>query len=337
MPLPILIQLPDTSWLEALRKEWPVLKQAPYSFLSSLGILLSIGWGTIWLLHRGRLARYKEEIECLERDIERLEKDRTPRPQKIGLLSSVMEVWRDRRTVRSLRSGRNAFSAPPSNIISKQRYENYSLEVDGNSYQDCSFKNVTFIFHGTAPFEFRGLIQLEKGEFVFHSDDPAVHNFEVMKEQFIRLSKGEAEVGMKDVSGFAVAPPNLRIAPTIVKVSDWIEDGTPNSQLRYPLKLRAQFRNDSPMSVGVRLEKYTANRAPAMEPSVSAVLQIKLHGAWLPAPDAEDFVAVAPTQHFRLWVGIDHSKTTAIELERHKGELGTLSLAVNGDIVNFAL
>ena len=161
--------------LDAIRKEWPVIKAAPASFFGSLGILLVGGWVIIWLLHKGRLSRYREEIECLQRDVERLEKDRTPRPRKIGLLATLIEVWGTKKASRNLRSGsRDAFHNPRWNIVSKQRYENHSLEVDGNSYQDFSFRNVSFIFHGTAPFEFRGPVTLEKGEFVFHSDDPAV-------------------------------------------------------------------------------------------------------------------------------------------------------------------
>ncbi len=209
--------------------------------------------------------------------------------------------------------------------------------IDGNSYQDCSFKNVTFIFHGNAPFEFRGNTQLERGEFVFHTDDPAVQNFEQMKEQFIRLSKGDVEVVVKDPTGNRVAPSKLLVAPTIVKVSDWIEDGTPDPKLGYPLKIRIQFRNDSLTSVGVRMDKYTANYAPAKEPQPSAVLQLKLHGQWLPTPDAEEYIAVAPAQHFRAWVGIDHKKVTAQQVEERKGQLGTVALAVNGEIINFAL
>jgi hypothetical protein len=68
------MQLPDTSALEALHKEWPVITAAPYAFFSSLGILLFVGLGVIWLLFQGRLTRYRETVDHLERDVARLEK-----------------------------------------------------------------------------------------------------------------------------------------------------------------------------------------------------------------------------------------------------------------------
>jgi hypothetical protein len=196
---------------------------------------------------------------------------------------------------------------------------------------------VTFIFHGTAPFEFRGNTQLDEGSFVFHSDDPAIDNFEKMTAQFFRLPGAQIETSLRGASGNQVAPPKLVIAPTIVKVADWIEDGTSDPKLGYPLKIRVQFRNDSPMSVGVRMSQYTANRAPAKEPQPSAVLQIKLAGKWLPAPNAEEYIAVAPTQHFRVWVGLDHKKVTKQQLEENRGHLGTLALVADGGIINFDL
>ncbi len=333
--LPSLLQLPDTSSLDFIHKEWPVIKAAPWSFFSSLGILLFIATAIIWFLFHARFERYKEEIDELKRYVERLEKGRHPRPVKITFFARLIGIFDG--GPKDARASRDNFSNPRWNVVSKHQYENHSLEVDGNSYQDCSFKNVTFIFHGNAPFEFRGTTQLDKGEFVFHSDDPAVQNFEQMKEQFIRLSKGEVEVGAKDAAGNLLAPPRLLVAPTIVKVSDWIEDGTANPELSHPLKIRMQFRNDSATSVGVRMDKYTPNYAPAKERQPSAVLQVKLRGKWLPFPEAEEYIAVAPTQHFRAWVAIDHKKVTAQQVEERKGQLGTVALAVNGEIINFAL
>lgn len=336
--IPSIFQLPDTGALDAIHREWPVIKAAPWSFFSSLGILVFIVTAIIWWRFSSRIERYRETIDDLERYVERLEKGRNPRTPTITFFARLIGIWRSEKVIKQSKLGsREAFNDPRWRIISKQRYDNYSLEVDGNSYQDCSFKNVTFVFHGNAPFEFRGSTQLEKGEFVFHSDDPAIQNFEMMKEQFLRIPGAQAEAGVKDAAGNRVAPPKLVIAPTIVKVSDWIEDGTSDPKLGYPLKIRMQFRNDSPMSVGVRMSKYTASRAPAKEPQPAAVLQVKLAGNWLPAPNAEEYIAVAPTQHFRAWVGIDHKKVTAQQLEEYRGQIGTLALAVDGEIINFAL
>lgn len=68
------MQLPDTTALDSLHKEWPVIKAAPYSFVSSVVILCLIIGTIIWLLFRGRLERHKEQIGHLERDVARLSK-----------------------------------------------------------------------------------------------------------------------------------------------------------------------------------------------------------------------------------------------------------------------
>jgi hypothetical protein len=254
----------------------------------------------------------------------------------LGSLSRIVRHRQNKDT--QLQAGwRERFDKPTWNIISNQKYENYALEVDGNRYQDCGFKNVTFIFHGTAPFEFRGNTQLHEGSLVFHSDDPAIDNFEKMKAQFLRLPGAQIETNLKDASGNQVTPPKLVIAPTIVKVADWIEDNTSNPQrtLAYPLKIRIQFRNDSLRSVGVRMSKYTANRAPAKEPQPFAVLQVKLGGNWSPLPN--EFITVAPTQHFRAWIGLDHKKVTKQQVEDNSGYLGTLALVVDGETIKFDL
>lgn len=158
-----------------------------------------------------------------------------------------------------------------------------------------------------------------------------------MKNQFYALPGAQVTTGFKDAAGHPVPPPRIKIAPTIVKVSDWIDDGTADPKLGYPLKIRIQFRNDSPTSVGVRMSKYTASRAPAKEPQPSAVLQVKLAGHWLPAPNAEEYLAIAPSQQFRAWIGLDHKKVTKQELEENRGYLGTLALLVEGEVINFTL
>lgn len=69
------MQLPDTTALDSLHKEWPVIKAAPYSFVSSVVILCLVIGGIIYLLFRGRLERHKEQIGHLERDVARLSKE----------------------------------------------------------------------------------------------------------------------------------------------------------------------------------------------------------------------------------------------------------------------
>jgi hypothetical protein len=339
------MQLPSTSPLEFLHKEWPVIKAAPYSFFGSLGILIFLSWLFIWWRNRSRIDRYKEEIQFLERDLGRFEKGGR-QPNGIPKQNILFALWG--KISNAIRHNQNAstqlqpawrdrFENPTWNVISKHKYENYSLEVDGNSYQDCSFKNVSFIFHGTAPFEFKGNTELREGTFLFHSDDPAIHNFDTMKNQFFSLPGVQATTGLRDAAGNPVSPPRIKIAPAIVKVGDWVLDGTADPKLGYPLKIRMQFRNDSPATVDVRMSHYTANRGPLREPFPLAVLQLKLGGDWLPTQKLEERIAVLPGQHFRAWVGIDHQKMTKQQLEEYKGQVGTIALVANEEIINFAL
>lgn len=169
------MQLPDVGFLDALHREYPVIKAAPYSFFTSLGILLFISVAIVWWLYSSRIERLKEDIELLEREVARFEKGGRPREKAykqsalIILLEKIRSaVWHHQNEATQLQSGwRGRFDNPTWNIISNRKYENYSLEVDGNSYQNCSFKNVSFIFHGTAPFEFTGDTKLVEAPFYF--------------------------------------------------------------------------------------------------------------------------------------------------------------------------
>lgn len=76
MHLPISLQLPDTSALDTLHKEWPTIKAAPYSFAISIVIVGMIVATVVWLIFRQRLDRYKEQVEHLERDIQRMQRER---------------------------------------------------------------------------------------------------------------------------------------------------------------------------------------------------------------------------------------------------------------------
>jgi len=46
------MQLPDTSSIEFLHKEWPVIKAAPYSFVICVLLAALIVWGIVWLIFR---------------------------------------------------------------------------------------------------------------------------------------------------------------------------------------------------------------------------------------------------------------------------------------------
>jgi hypothetical protein len=69
------MQLPDTSGLETLHKEWPVIRAAPYSFAISVVIVCMIIGGVIYLLFRSRFDRLNETIEHQDRQIARLREE----------------------------------------------------------------------------------------------------------------------------------------------------------------------------------------------------------------------------------------------------------------------
>jgi hypothetical protein len=107
------MQLPDTSSIDFLHKEWPVISAAPYSFCICVGILTFIGWGIIWWLHKGRIERYKESIEHLERDKERLKEQLAEK-----LTTAVTDVSPSRASVSTQNSGKievnpTFYNSPP--------------------------------------------------------------------------------------------------------------------------------------------------------------------------------------------------------------------------------
>lgn len=48
----------------------------------------------------------------------------------------------------------DSFTNPTWEIVSNHKFVNESIEVDGKSFRNCAFHNVTFLFHGSAPTEF---------------------------------------------------------------------------------------------------------------------------------------------------------------------------------------
>lgn len=62
---------------------------------------------------------------------------------------------------------------PHFDIVSGHTYVNKSIEIDGKSFRDCSFENVSFIFHGLAPAEFLGNTKMSRG-FSLDTDNPAI-------------------------------------------------------------------------------------------------------------------------------------------------------------------
>jgi len=52
------------------------------------------------------------------------------------------------------------WSIYPYEEVVGQHFENTSVLVDGKKFSNCTFSNVTFLFEGTAPFQFNGAPEL---------------------------------------------------------------------------------------------------------------------------------------------------------------------------------
>jgi hypothetical protein len=114
----------------------------------------------------------------------------------------------------SIRQWREAFSNPRWQIVDNHKFENDSIVVDGKSFRRCSFKNVKFLFHGTAPFEFQGPTDIDAGSIMFGTDDPAITWYETMQQQFAALPGAKLETTAKDAAGHDI----VRKKPTIERI-----------------------------------------------------------------------------------------------------------------------
>lgn len=83
---------------------------------------------------------------------------------------------------------REAFFKPQWEIIAGHSFMNSTVEVDGKSFRDCKFQNVTFVFHGKAPVEFVGTNQIS-GSFSLNTDNLAVTMFSKL-QRFARNIPG---------------------------------------------------------------------------------------------------------------------------------------------------
>jgi hypothetical protein len=118
--------------------------------------------------------------------------------------------------------------------------------------------------------------------------------------------------------------------PRISLVTASVTQANPADQRTYPVKIRAEFRNDSQSCIDVSIAGFTAG-AVTLEKLVTSVLQLKIESSWLPLDEAER-IAVLPGQMFRLWLGVEKARfTSAEQVTRLLGAVGKLMLMVNGD------
>jgi hypothetical protein len=101
------------------------------------------------------------------------------------------EVLRWKGLYESLDKARDAFSKPPSEVVSGSIFINQAIEVDGKSFQDCKFTNVTFTYNGNGPTEF--LRCLFDSSITLESRNPALIEFSQLQK--VLRSIPDAQVG----------------------------------------------------------------------------------------------------------------------------------------------
>jgi hypothetical protein len=132
----------------------------------------------------------------------------------------------------------------------------------------------------------------------------------------------------------AARRPGVRITP--VGDSEPRDDKTPTTPPRtYPLKVYRVMRNDSTQPIEARIFDYRPGTV-TLKKFVTGVLQVQLR-EWCPDEHGLDRIPVLPGQQFRAWVGVDENKFTKDQLDRLRGQIGTLVLVVNGRRINIAL
>jgi hypothetical protein len=228
---------------------------------------------------------------------------------------------------------RDAFRNPQWRIVNDHVFENASLEVDGKSFHRCKFRNVTLLFHGNAPVEFRETTEVN-GTIVFATDNPAILLYESLQRQFGSLPGAKVETGAQDDKGREVLLKIPKVRPIITRVGHLFEE---DATAAYSLKMRVFLRNDSPMVVDVRVLNYVHTRVPAQQPLPLATLQLNLQNKWLPDPICEEEIAVLPGHLFRTWLGFDPKIVSKTQLEERLGSLGQLSLLVNDETIELQL
>ncbi len=115
-----------------------------------------------------------------------------------------------------LRSPKQASGVPPDHsddhflhprwqIVNSRRFENESILVDGRSFRSCTFKNVTFVFHGTAPTEFTGQSQFE-GSIRLSTNHPPTMFWRTLEHMFSTIPGAEVQTSPVDDKGKKLEP-----------------------------------------------------------------------------------------------------------------------------------
>jgi hypothetical protein len=123
------------------------------------------------------------------------------------------------------------FCAPRWEIINNHRYENRAIDVDGKSFRDCSFKNVTLSFHGTAPTEFIGDSLFEN--VILSTDHAPTLFWRTIEYLFSSVPGAKLDTSFVDASGHKVErkltaslveSPNVRQSEALRTLPVYLQD-----------------------------------------------------------------------------------------------------------------
>ena len=94
----------------------------------------------------------------------------------------------------------NAFQNPRWEAITGYRFSNQSVDLDGKSFRDCSFTNVTLMYHGTAPTEFANGCTFD-GSVSVDTRNPALITFSRLQRLIRAIPGARAKEGSLDAKG----------------------------------------------------------------------------------------------------------------------------------------
>jgi hypothetical protein len=153
---------------------------------------------------------------------------------------SVMKKRTERQQPGNVQDWREAFKTPRWQVFSDHKFANETIEVDGKSFRNCKFENVTFMFRGKAPTDFVGNTQVSGG-FSINTDDPAVMLYSKL-QRFARTIPGaRIAEGEVDAKGNLLAD-NFDIRPIVPKEALCLQQSSVLKTLPvYPDDLRAEI------------------------------------------------------------------------------------------------
>ncbi len=151
------VQMP--TWLiDRLREEGAIIKAAPLSFALVVILSLLIAFFAARWIYSERLNSAKELLGFY--------KDK----------SSISQLKPDQ--VETLEK---SWKSAKKEVVRHKKFKNEEVLLDGFSYEECEFENVTFVFNGDAPFD---LVKNKIQGAVLKTKSPSISGFLQLLKEF---------------------------------------------------------------------------------------------------------------------------------------------------------